>query len=101
MLIFIAITAIGEGDNMSLTTMTIPLAFIIGLMVLPNDAFARDKNATSQQNNRNFGNQGWGSQFGGNQSWGFGNQGWGFGNQSWGRSGNSTSQQKSIPKSKN
>jgi hypothetical protein len=76
---------------MSLTTMTIPLAFILGLMVLPDDAFARERNATPQQNNRSFGNQ----------AWGFGTQAWGFGNQTWGRSGNSTSQQKSIPKSKN
>jgi hypothetical protein len=93
--------------NMSLATMPILLAFIIGLMVLPNDAFARDKNAkagTGQQDRQKFGNnQGWGTdKFGNNQSWGlrqFGNnQGWGierfgsnqlwgtdrFGNQYWG-----------------
>ena len=77
----------------SLATMTILSAFSLGLMVLPNDAFAGDKNAkvrTGQQSKQRFGNnQSWGL-FGNNQGWGtdrFGNnQGWGtdkFGNQSW------------------
>lgn len=78
--------------NMSLSTMTILLAFIFGLMVLPNDAFARDKNQkfSNQSRSLKFGsNQGGGiHQFGNrSRSLQFGNdQGWGidkFGNQTW------------------